>query len=485
MRKLDIIENALQYFSSALNNTNDIVCIEGPERFEFVDGSHSNMSEKRLKAVLEKIIDNHLSEVCLNAGVNYTPISPKKMLGITTNIVKSIMHRNMVKAAFETMPGWPQGMFTFDGVRYLIRSKIEPTPPAKGKWDELQLFFESLFGCNASDPNYDQQIHAFYCLVRAKYLQMRSNGKNRGSCPLLVMMGDEGSGKTLLMRIVAQLLGQTEVTVDPSADRNGWTDQRLCSSVLFYDEASASAYGFSDGIPRGRFAEEFKRFEYSQAADITSRGKTAVKLPAVWFWARALNPDSPAAIMQTPIPSENGMSEKLILAKIYKGVLPLDGKEDEKSRVARLQIIESQIPAFGHWLLNDFQMRPEWISRKDGSEYRNQAPPFFHPDVLDTLSYSDNDESKSLIVRNFLTTYSALPLDNFSAGELFSHALKASQDTEDPDVNARSFIRIFDSAVKLGRTLSNMAAVGGWGIARVKKGNTNHYSYDKPISVIT
>jgi hypothetical protein len=300
------------------------------------------------------------------------------------------------------------------------------------------------------------------------------------------MMGEEGSGKTLLMRIIAQLLGQTEITVDPSAECNGWTDQRLCSPVLFYDEASASPYEFSGGIPRGRFAEEFKRFEYTQAADIASRGKTAVKLPAVWFWARALNPDSPAAIMQTPIPSENGMSEKLILAKIYKGVLPLDGKEDQKSREDRLKIIESQIPAFAQWLLNDFQkqMRPEWISRSDGTEYRNQAPPFFHPEVLNALSYSDNDESKALVVRSFLMNCSSLPFGDFSAGMLFSYAMERSQETDPADAYARAFIRTLDSAVKLGRTLSSMAASGDGEISRAPKGKTNYYRFQKPIGVI-
>ncbi len=482
MNKLADKDETLNQIIGKLSAVGTIVCLEKSERFDFTDGSHSNMSEKRLKAVLQHLIEEHQERAAAQAKYAYRPISSKRMSGITTNITKAIMNRNMVKEAFETMPGWPQGLYQFDRKQYLIRSMIEPTPPVPGNWDELKRFIDTLFGNEANDPSAEQQIHAFYCLVHAKYRQMRSQGKNRGSCPLLVMMGSEGSGKTFLMRFIAKLLGQTENTVDPSADRNGWTDQRLDSPVLFYDEASASEFGFSEGIPRGRFAEEFKRFEYSQSADIAGRGKAAVKLPAVWFWARAMNPDSLAAIMQTPIPTENGMSEKLILAKIYKGVLPLDGKEDEKSRATRLKILESQIPAFGYWLLNEFpkKINREWICRSDGSEYRNQAPPFFHPEVLDALTKSDNDESKSLIVRSFLMEKPEFNAARFTAGELHSFALNEASGNESGS-KARAFSKTFDSAIKVGRILAKMAEDSSSGVTRTKQGNSSSYSFDRAL----
>ena len=482
MNKLANENDALKKIIDQLSANGKIVCIEKSERFDFTDGTHSNMTEKRLKAVLQHLIEEYRENAAKEAGTTCRSISSKRMSAITTELAKAIMHRNTVKEAFETMPGWPQGLHSFDGKRYLIRSKIEPIQPVKGNWDDLKRFIDTLFGSEADDPFAEQQIHAFYCLLRAKYLQMRSKGENRGSCPLLVMVGGEGNGKTLLMRFIAQLLGQTDNTVDPSADRNGWTDQRLSSPVLFYDEASASEFGFSEGIPRGRFAEEFKRFEYSQAADITSRGKTAVKLPVVWLWARALNPDSQAAIMQTPIPTENGMSEKLILTKIHKGVLPLAGKEDEESRKIRIDLLESQVPAFGHWLLNDFKqlIRQEWIRRDDGSEYRNQAPPYFHPDILDILTHSDNDDSKIMTVRNFLLLDSLDTNKKFTAGQLHSQALQQSSEGMGSFREARAFIKLFDSAVKVGRILSKMAKDENSGVTCMNQGNNNFYSFEKP-----
>jgi hypothetical protein len=389
----------------------------------------------------------------------------------------------VIQEAIEYMPGWRKGLNDWDGKIYLVKRKLAPLPPQKGDWADLKRFIETLFGLHTGDEYAEEQLHAFYCLVRAKLLQMASTDNQRGSCPMLILMSEPNTGKTLLMRLLAQLLGDTPRAVDPSAERNGWSDACLQSPVLFYDEASREDYNFSGGFSRERFAEHFKRMEYGDSPDIAKRGNTARSWPATWLWARAVNPDSRASILQTPIPTENGMSDKLIITRVYKGTVPLKGKEDPESRSERLKILTEQLPAFHDWLLSNFpsERKDELIQDPMGAEYRNQVHPFAHPDTMDILNTSDNDTAKESVMVAFLESPDAQDIVSglFVAGGLYAKAATAAG-AFDGSSEAKAMMRLFKSAISVGRLLSKMARDQASGVTLDSTGNTNRYRFDKP-----
>jgi hypothetical protein len=380
------------------------------------------------------------------------------------------------------MSGWSTGITKWDGETFLVRRGLAPVTPKKGKWKELRTMIETFFGRHAEDPHYEIQIHAFYCLVRAKLLQMNSTDNQRGSCPMLVVMSEPDTGKSFTLRLLASLLGGTERTVDPSKDKNGWSDSCLSSPVIFYDEASREEFNFSGGMNREKFAEFFKGMEYSSHAEIAKRGCTARSWPAVWLWARALNTNSRAAILQTPIPSENAMDDKLILARVYRAEMPFPDKEDPETRAKRLNLLKGQLPAFSHWLLEEFPKEriEKLLKAPNGKPYRNETHPSIHPYVLEVLTNSENDSAKAIILANFLGDELTTLKQQFTAGEILAEASRLG--TSGLGLSeAQAVLRIFKSAEAIGRTLSKMSSDPDSGITRHTSGSTNRYEYESPV----
>jgi len=225
--------------------------------------------------------------------------------------------------------------------------------------------------------------------------------------------------------------------------------------------------------------------EYADSPDIAKRRNTATSWPAVWLWARAVNPDSHASILQTPIPTENGMSDKLIITRVYKGTVPLKGKEDPESRSKRLKILTDQLPAFHYWLINRFPLerKDDLIQDRTGGEFRNQVHPFSHPDTMDILNISDNDTAKESVMIAFLESPDAKDIVSglFKAGELYAKATTAAADM-DGSRDAKAMWRLFPSAMSVGRLLSKLARDQTSGVTLEPAGNTARYRFDKPES---
>jgi len=482
MKKLDITKQVIDQIVAELSDENFLVCTEGKERYWTADGQNNDMSNQRVTAFLEDEIKERYRQKAEKLTPPLPPIENDRVRGLAGQIRKTVLCRNIIKEALEYMPGWPTGIKKWDGETFLVRRGLAPVTPKEGKWKELRTMIETFFGRHAKDPHYEKQIHAFYCLLRMKLLQMSLSNDDRGLGPILVMMSEANTGKSFLMRLVAHLLGGTERTVDPSKEKNGWSDSCLSSPVIFYDEASREEFNFSGGMNREKFAEFFKGMEYSSHAEIAKRGYTARSWPAVWLWARAVNTNSRAAILQTPIPSENAMEDKLILAQVYRAEIPFPDKEDPETRAKRLNLLKGQLPAFSHWLLNEFpkEMKDDFLKAPDGKPYRNEAHPSIHPDVLEVLTNSENDSAKAIVLANFLGNGLTTLKQQFTAGEILAEAANSGV-REFGLAEAQAVLRIFKSAEAIGRTLSQMSLDPDSGITRHASGNTNRYEYEPSV----
>ena len=481
MRRLDDANTVIDQITAELTDENFLVCTEGKERYWTADGQNNDMSNQRVIAFLEDEIRKRYRQKTEKLNPPLPTIDNDRVKGLAGQIKKKVLCRNVIKEALEYMPGWPTGITKWDGETFLVRRGLAPVTPKEGKWKELRTMIETFFGRHAEDPHYETQIHGFYCLMRAKLLQMNSTDNQRGSCPMLVVMSEPDTGKSFMLRLLASLLGGTERTVDPSKEKNGWSDSCLSSPVIFYDEASREEFDFSGGMNREKFAEFFKGMEYSSHAEIARRGYTARSWPAVWLWARALNTNSRAAILQTPIPSENAMDDKLILARVYRAEMPFPDKEDPKTRAKRLNLLKGQLPAFSHWLLTEFpkEMNDDFLKAPNGKPYRNETHPSIHPYVLEVLTNSENDSAKAIILANFLGDELTTLKQKFTAGEILAEVSRLG--TSGLGLSeAQAVLRIFKSAEAIGRTLSKMSSDPDSGITRHASGNTNRYEYEPP-----
>lgn len=479
MKKLDDSKQIIDQIVAELSDENFLVCTEGKERYWTADGQNNDMSNQRVSAFLEKEIKERYHLKTEKLKTKLPQIADDRVRELVGKIRKTALCRNIIKEALEYMPGWPTGITKWDGETFLVRRGLAPVVPKKGKWKELKIMIETFFGRHAKDPHYEHQLHAFYCLMRAKLLQMKSSDSQRGSCPMLVVMSEPDTGKTFILSLMASLLGGTERTVDPSKEKNGWSDSCLSSPVIFYDEASREDFDFSGGMNREKFAEFFKGMEYSSHAEIAKRGNTARSWPAVWLWARAVNTNSRAAILQTPIPSQDGMDDKLILARVYRAEMPFPNKEDPETKERRSNLLKGQLPAFAYWLKYEFpnERIDELLKAPNGKPYRNEAHPSIHPDVLEVLTNSENDSAKAIVLANFLGDELTTLKQQFTAGEILAEATKLGFNGLG-NAEAQAVLRIFKSAEAIGRTLSQMSNDPDSCITRHPSGNTNRYEYE-------
>lgn len=433
---LEDVMKALSQEAKRLMSSETLVVSESNEKFSFVDGASSNMSTKRMRAVLR---ERFFSLAKSKAG-NETEFSiiegdvRKVIPALVTEVHDKVLACNTVTDTLAGLSGYPAGIEEIDGNRYLITQSIQPVEPKEGDCSNIQEMFETACGRDANDPNWEKQLHSIYCLLRAKLIQMRSGGKERGSCPMLCLVGAPNAGKTFVVRAISRLLSQKD-SIDPSAENNGWTDGLLTHAVLFFDEASKDT-PYQKGSVRAKFAEQFKGLEYTETPTISKRGVTARPLPGVWLTVRAANPDSHMALSQMPVPDENGMADKLILAKFYEAKLPLQGKEGDKDRAKRRKIIDDELPAFAHYLLNIFpkeDMRQEWIVQAGNGDnkrqYRNQCPPFVHPEILELLQNSEDQNSREHALLDFLSVGEAFkdPDKKWLAAEIFVEIKRSSE----------------------------------------------------------
>ena len=155
------------------SSRNCLICIEGTERFEFVDLPFSNMSEKRLRNVLLELIEERREDECKLNKQSYRPLGRARANKLVAKIIRRVMTHNVVLAAFDSVPGWQRGIVTYSNEDVFVRRTMEPVTPVAGDWSNIKRFLETLFGAGQEEePHAEKQLHAFYCLVLAKLLQM-------------------------------------------------------------------------------------------------------------------------------------------------------------------------------------------------------------------------------------------------------------------------------------------------------------------------
>ncbi len=234
------------------------------------------------------------------------------------------------------------------GKRWLVTGKPNLPKWVKGEFPLIQRFCETLV------PNPDARLaHFAWEKTQLKAIISKTHSKS----PMLVLAGGKSNGKTLQMEISTKLRGGR--SVNPLHTWTGsapvWSDHILGAECLNIDDSAVA----KDYASRERLASNFKEAIF--ANDITTHQRNnssfVINPRPVWGVMMCVN-DNERAIRVLPALDDTGMDDKLILihthqADVYKRE---QGDEAQKERWAAY---EKEIPAFGHWLLNEFTIPDE------------------------------------------------------------------------------------------------------------------------------
>lgn len=288
-----------------------------------------------------------------------------------------------------TLPLRPAGFQMINGIPWFIRQETKPIEPKKGNpevilreicrmfGDEAPLFIGWLKGAYTRQINFAAEARG----QQAPYKKVASQ--------TLAIVGDPGTGKTniLLNLIIAGLLGDyanmPETWLNGSSRFNDWA---LSSNIWVADDGVV----LQSIKERKQAATILKQAGYSSKLTIECKNKAVINLDYPCERIFIVNLQD-YALRALPAYEENADKFLFLHNCAPSGLIPeWKGDFDAMSKA-----MQEAIPAFAHWLMNDYVL-PEWAVK---GTYRHTVADFGYmsPAVLGAIS--EQDEAGILLAR--------------------------------------------------------------------------------------
>ena len=194
-------------------------------------------------------------------------------------------------------------------------------------------------------------------LSMCSWLKVQMNAIMTGvhsKSPMMVLAGDVNDGKSFFMNLTTILRGGRDI--NPIALWSGrsapWSDQLLGKECLNIDD-SAAEKSYSS---REQLGTRLKEAIFSDSVTIEKRHTTSFtpKPRPVWGVMMTVNSNQ-QSLRVVPALDEPGMDDKVILLRAEHADIYMRDAHDEGA-TERMNAYTAELPAFMHWLLNDFQL---------------------------------------------------------------------------------------------------------------------------------
>ena len=272
-----------------------------------------------------------------------------------------------------SLAGYSVGFREIDGLKILVLDSPRLIDPKKGSWETLRAVFEGLLGA--------EQCGHFFAWLKVAIEALRAEERFPGQA--LVIAGPINSGKTFCQKLITVLLGGREAK--PYAAMTGRTDfnsELFGAEHLTIDDEAGSA----DPRIRKNFGDEIKKMTVNDGIRIHKKNGEAFMLSPQWRVTISLNDDAPS--LQVLPQLSDGVRDKLILLKARAAPMPVD-TSTSAGRKLLWKILTEELPAFVHFLVNDFKIPEEW------KESRFGVKAYHNPDILELID-GTSDEHKLL-----------------------------------------------------------------------------------------
>jgi hypothetical protein len=258
-------------------------------------------------------------------------------------------HRDIRYAA--PLAGRTSGFYEEHGVRFLVTESPRFIPPTSGEWPLLKAVLENLF-VNGEPPQYgSRQWHTVLTWLNGTINALRA-GKFK-EAQALAIAGPVKSGKSLLQKILTLFLGGRECK--PFGFMAGKTpfNAELFEAEHLMLEDEHMSRKLSDRLA---FGAAIKAVVANESHSCHRKYCTPITLRPFWRLTITLN-DEPEALLVLP-PLDDHVADKIILLRASRFPLPAP-TETHEERTEFWNKITSEIPAFLHYLLNEYEPRAE------------------------------------------------------------------------------------------------------------------------------
>lgn len=294
----------------------------------------------------------------INLGFSEKKFKGENLSQVDMKIIEIREHKDIDYSG--CLAGYQKGYYERGEVRMLITDGPKIIYPVKGDFKMLYGIVEGLF-VNDGDQ---EQINYFLSWLKIAYESLLS--KNSRSGHALVMAGKKDCGKSLLQKIITEILGgRMAKPYKYMIGKTEFNGDLFAAEHLVISDESAS----TDIRSRKEFGEQIKQFAGEEEHRCRDLYRRALTLNPFWRLSMSLN-DEPEDLQILP-PLTEGVDDKLIILRAYKKPMPMPTSKNEDRKKFWNKII-CELPAFLHFL-TEYKIPEEIIGNRFGvREFHNR-----------------------------------------------------------------------------------------------------------------
>lgn len=264
--------------------------------------------------------------------------------------------------------GYDAGVHIIGSDRILsLRSPVTPEP-RPGTFPTLEAVLNGLFVDEENRRRFMAWVfYAWQYLHKRKWAPL----------PVVALAGPRNCGKSLLLNLLAHILGGTEPGKAINFLRGETSfNADLCGShLLSADDAIAQ----TDMRSRHAVSQQIKDLAVNNSKRIEAKGYDSITLPVHWRCLICTN-DEPESLQVLP-QIDDGLKDKLLLLRCERCEMPMPSATPDE-RIRFMDQLKSDVPGF-----LDHLSKQDWIL--DYGDTRQKVTGWQDPDLYEALSSLD------------------------------------------------------------------------------------------------
>ena len=244
--------------------------------------------------------------------------------------------------------GRKMGFYDEGGTRFLVTSGFELPAPSPGSWETIRAVIDGLLASQEAIHG-TTQTTIFHGWMQTALIALKA--ERIQSAQTLALAGPAGCGKSLLQSLITVILG----------GRAAKAARYMQGATEFNGELfEAEHLVLEDEFMSTKISDRLRLAAAIKVASVGSRlqschrkNRQAVNLPAWWRVSITLNDDAEAMMILPPL--DEHVQDKITLLRGSRFDFPMPMGTSAEQEAAWDQL-KAEVPAYSHWLLNEFQI---------------------------------------------------------------------------------------------------------------------------------
>jgi hypothetical protein len=287
-----------------------------------------------------------------------------------------------VEKLLPALAGYKAGVCELsDGRKVIVRMSPNLIEPVKGEWPTVKALIEGRLDLSREGQDIDQSVY-FHAWMKTAYESLLY-GEPGNYTPghALVLSGPVGCGKSRLqVNIVTPLMGGR--TADPTAFLTGedsFNADMMGAEHLMMEELQTSSWSAADRV---NLSEAIKRIVANESKRMRLMRVDPLTVNPFWRFTLSMNND-PDKLRAFPMLTPD-FRDKVIMLLVAKRPLPLPTRTVQEKREFN-QKIRDELPAYAHWLLNEFEIPEAMLTANGEDATRFGFASYQHPTLSEQL----------------------------------------------------------------------------------------------------